>query len=341
MIDPNAILPLGKLPPELLEKLFSRAPAHDARVILGPGVGLDCAVLDIGENLLVLKAEPITFVTNEIGWYAVTIAANDIATTGAKPRWYLATLLLPARRTTPVLVDQIADQAYAACQQLGISIIGGHTEITHGLDRPILVGTLIGEVSREKLVTPKGARPGDRVLLTKGIPIEATAILAREFPDQLQDVLTEAEIEQAQNFLHSPGVSILKDAQIATSAGGVTAMHDPTEGGLAAALWEMAQASGLTFVIDPAQVPIPELSAKVCQVFKLDPFATIASGALLLTAPPAYAQLIEKALLNNEIECSEIGFVEVGPAQVWSQKPGGERELLPWPKRDEITRVYE
>ncbi len=339
-MDDNTILPLGKLPPELLDRLIARVPTRDPRVVLGPGVGLDCAVLEAGPSLLVLKTEPITFVTDAIGWYALQIAANDIATTGAVPRWYLATLLLPERRTTPALVDEITAQVRAACEELNVIVIGGHTEITHGLDRPIMVGTLIGEVDREKLVTPRGARAGDLILLTKGVPVEATAILAREFPARLAEKFTPDEIAQAQAYLYTPGMSVLRDAQIALAGGRVTAMHDPTEGGLAAALWEMAQASHATFCFDPSAVLVPQLAMRICQFFGLDPLATIASGALLFTAAPESTQDICTALETSGIACMQIGYVEAGPAEVYSVGAQG-RALLPRPTRDEITRVYE
>lgn len=365
MAQNDTIFPLGKLPPDFLKAIFSKAPAHDPRVILGPGIGLDCAVLDLGAVLLVFKNEPITFVTDQIGWYAIQIAANDIVTTGAQPRWYLATLLLPEGKTTPDLVESITEQAYAACRQLGISIIGGHTEVTHGLDRPILAGTLIGEVSRDRLITPKGCQPGDRILLTKGVPIEGTAILAREFPERLKEALSPAEIEQAKNYLYEPGISVVRDAQIATQVGKITAMHDPTEGGLAAALWEMAQASGHTFMIEMDKVVIPSLSARICQVFGLDPLATIASGALLMTAPAVGNNIsdILTALHSAGIACAEIGWVETssedgaavvqvqagpapsasrnGPSSLFQKPAASNRRVLPWPQRDEITKAYE
>ncbi len=150
---------------------------------------------------------------------------------------------------------------------------GGHTEITAGLERPILVGTLIGEVERERLITPRGASPGDRILLTKGVPIEATAILAREFPERLNGVLNPDELQQARDFLHDPGISVLREARLAVQAGRVTAMHDPTEGGVACALWELAEASDRSLVVDPATIPVPALAARVCQAFGLDPLA--------------------------------------------------------------------
>ena len=324
-------LPTGKLPSDLLARLLARAPAGDARVVLGPGIGLDCAVVAQGDTLLVYKSDPITFATDEIGWYLVHVNANDIATTGATPRWLLVTALLPEGKTTAEDVERIAEQVYAACREIGVAVIGGHTEITHGLDRPILAGTLIGEVARERLVTPRGAVPGDRVLLTKGVPIEATAILAREFPARLAGALSAAELGRARAFLHDPGISVLRDARVALAAGRVTAMHDPTEGGLAGALWELAEACGRALVVDPAAVPVPELSARICRVFGLDPLAAIASGALLLTAPAADAPRVRRALEADGIPCAEIGVVEEGPAGV----------NLPRPERDEIAKAWE
>ena len=334
------LLPVGKLPVNLLAMLLKQAPVQDPRVILGPGVGLDCAVVDVGDMLLVFKSDPITFAGDEIGWYLVQVNANDIATTGARPRWLLVTLLLPEGQTTAELVERISAQIHGACRQIGVSVIGGHTEITHGLERPLVVGTMIGEVGHDQLVTPQGAAPGDRILLTKGVPIEATAILAREFPERLEQVLGPAEVEQAAGFLYDPGISVLRDAQVATQAGQVTAMHDPTEGGLAAALWELAQACGHSLVVDPAAVPVPPLSARICHALKLDPLAAIASGALLLTAPAQDARHIRRALEADGIACAEIGAVEAGPATAW-QKIATGRQPLPHPARDEIARLFE
>ena len=333
-------LPLGKLPPDLLAQLLAQAPISDPRVLLKPGIGLDCAVIELGDTLLVFKSDPITFATDEIGWYLVEVNSNDIATMGATPRWLMVTMLLPEGKTTADLVNQINQQLVTACRGKDISLIGGHTEITYGLERPILIGTLIGEVTRERLVTPQGMNVGDRILLTKGIPIEGTAILAREFPERLHDVLSETELQQAQNFLTEPGISVLRDAQIAVAAGQVTAMHDPTEGGLAGALWELAEASGRSLNIDPAAIPIPDLALRVCTAFGLDPLATIASGALLLTVTAVTAPQVQLALAAAGIVCVQIGEVVAGETAVW-QTTTSSRVLLPRPKRDEIGRVYE
>lgn len=331
-------LPVGKLPTPILARLLAQTPISDPQVLMGPGIGLDCAVVDGGAKLWVIKSDPITFATDEIGWYVVQINANDIATTGAVPRWLVATLLLPEHKTTATLAERLHQQIYRACQDMDISLIGGHTEITYGLDRPIVVGTLIGEVERDHLITPRGARPGDHILLTKSVPIEATAILAREFPEPLSQELTANELAQASAYLYEPGISVLREAQIACQTGKVTAMHDPTEGGLLTALWELAQASRCQLRVDLETVPISPLSARICQIFQIDPLAAIASGALLLTTPPQESQPICQALNTAGIPCCEIGEVAVGDATVWSTSSLG-NQPLPYPSRDAIAKV--
>jgi hydrogenase maturation factor len=320
--------------------MLSRAPILDGRVVVPPGVGLDCAVVDVGSTLLVLKTDPITFTSEAIGWYAVQVNANDIATTGALPRWFLMTLLLPQADTSEELVEQISTQVFEACRAMEISVIGGHTEITAGLNRPILVGTMIGEVKREDLVTPAGALPGDRLLLTKGVPIEATAILAREFPNRLQSWLTLEELSQARDFIFEPGISVLSEARLALGAGKVTAMHDPTEGGLAAALWELAEASQCSLVVDLETAPIFPLSRQVCQAFSIDPLASIASGALLITVPEGDVSAVCQAIRSGGISCTQIGEVQAGPVAVWRVRSGA-KELLARPDRDAIARLFE
>lgn len=335
----NSVLPVGKIPHELLESIIQSAPTQGPRVLLGPGVGLDSAVLEFGETCLVIKTEPITFASDNIGWYAVQITANDIATTGAIPSWAMFSVLLPEGSTTEESLTAITDQLSNACRAAGISVVGGHTEITHGLDRPIIVTTLLGEVSRDKLVTPAQAQPGDALLLTKGVPIEAVALLAREFPHVLQQHLTKDELLTAQNYLYDPGISVLKDAQTALHAGKVTAMHDPTEGGIATALWELAQASQKTLLVDPNRIPIAPLSAKICNIFGLDPLGTIASGSLLLAVDPTSKNAVLSAFKEEGIEAAEIGAVMAGAPVVLTT--GGKSDRLARFDRDEIGRVYE
>jgi hydrogenase maturation factor len=248
----------------------------------------------------------------------------------------LLTVLLPEGKTDPQRVEQVFTQVYDACNELDISLIGGHTEITSHLDRVIIVATLIGEVEKGNLVTPQGAQPGNALLLTKGIPIEATALIARECPELLQDYLRPEEIRNAEGFLYDPGISVLRDAGIALSVGGVTAMHDPTEGGLAAALWELAEASQVSIQIEINAIPVPELSRRICRLLEIDPLAAIASGALLIAVQTGQAAKVRSALEKAGILCAQIGEIRKPPVSVIHHSG-----ILPRPARDAITRLFE
>jgi len=171
-------LPIGKLRAETLQAIFDKHHTKDPRVVVGPRVGEDAAVIDMGDRYLIATSDPITFATSEIGWYALQVNANDIAVRGARPRWFLATVLLPPDTTTDATVEALFAELHAACEELEVALVGGHTEITHGLDRPIVAGTMLGEVERDKLVTTSGARVGDAVVMTKGDPFEGATIIA-------------------------------------------------------------------------------------------------------------------------------------------------------------------
>lgn len=343
---PAIVLPVGKLPPALLERLLGLQAVEDESVVIGPGVGLDCAVVRPDTGYLVIKSDPITFASHQIGWYVVQVNANDIVTTGATPRWFLATVLLPEGSATPEMAEDIMGQMAAACEELGISLVGGHTEVTHGLSRPIVAGTMIGQVESHRLVSPRHVSPGDWLLLTKCIPIEAAAILARELPDRLRGALSLAEIERAAGYLQHPGISVVQDARVALSAGRVTSMHDPTEGGLASALWELAQACGHTLCFRSRATPLDDLAGRICGVFGLDPLATIASGSLLLTVASEDGAKVQRALVDAGIPCAHLGKVEAGPPRVLlvdeetATGIRGDRPLLPRPDRDEIGKAF-
>jgi hydrogenase expression/formation protein HypE len=331
-------LPLGKLPIDLLANLLERHQTQDPRVLLGPGIGLDCAVIDYGERLLVAKSDPITFTAQDLGWYAIHVNANDIATTGARPRWFLATLLLPEDDADEALVRGIFEQIHDACLALDVALIGGHTEITSGIDHPILAGTMLGEVQRERLITPRGATPGDPILLTKGIPIEAASILAREYAHHLAD-LPEETIARAKEYLHDPGINVVPEAMAAAERGGVTAMHDPTEGGLASGLWELSYAAGVGLEVDMAAIPILPEAAAICKSLDIDPMEAIASGALLLTVRPGSAKDVRAAIEAHGIVVSHIGQVTHGQGVMIRRE--GALHPLPLPSRDAIAQLFE
>jgi hydrogenase maturation factor len=335
-----SIFPLGKLPAADLARLLAQYQRRDPRVILGSAIGEDAAVIDMGDRYLVATTDPITFATSQIGWYAVNINANDVACMGATPRWFLATLLLPESKTSPALVEQIFGQINSACLELGVTVVGGHTEITYGLDRPIVVGQMLGEVAPDKLITSGGAQIGDDLILTKGIAVEATAIIAQEKFTQLSLHFDEHSLNTYTKFLHSPGISVVKDAEIAVRIGGVHAMHDPTEGGVATGLHELAQASNVGLEIFQDQLPyLPETTA-LCQYFGLKPLGIIASGSLLIASNPASTPMIIDALQQEGIRGSVIGRVQPLEYGRWMVSPT-KSYLLPTFTRDEITRLFE
>lgn len=332
-------LGVGKLPLEFLQQVLSRFGGRDARVVVGPQIGEDAAVLDMGARYLVAKSDPITFATDEIGRYVVHVNANDLATMGAIPRWFLLTLLLPEGTTTCSLVEAIMAQVAAACSELGITLCGGHTEITYGLDRPIAVGLLLGEVEKDALVRTSGACVGDEVILTKGIAIEGTAVLARELGDRLAAQVGEGTLARARHLLDEPGISVVRDAQIVQQAGRPHAMHDPTEGGLATGLWEMALASEKRIVIDLAQVPLLPETQALCGALGLDALGLIASGALLVAATPEESRKMLDRLQEAGIGAAAIGRIVEGPPGVHVTTESGLAPLRTF-DRDELARVF-
>ena len=333
-------LPVGKLRASFLQGLFDRHPVKDERVLMGPRVGEDAAVIDLGARCLVATADPITFASDDAAWYALQVNANDIAVRGARPRWFLATLLLPEAATTEASVTTMFEQLAQACEELGVALVGGHTEVTHGLDRPIVAGTMLGEVEKERLVTTGGAQVGDAIVMTKGIPLEGAAIIAREHEAALLERgVRPAVIRKAKHFLRTPGISVLPEAEIACELARVHSMHDPTEGGLAGALWELAEAAGVGLRIDADRiVKLPE-GVELCRAFGLDPLGTLASGCLLMTLAPADAGIVIHALARESIDCHYIGQV-VPKAKGVMLVEGNAEHPLPVFSQDEITRLF-
>jgi hydrogenase expression/formation protein HypE len=331
-------LPLGKLRPALLADLLARHVTPDPRVIVGPRVGEDAAVLDMGDRYLVATTDPITFVTEDLGWYALVVNANDLAVRGAAPRWFLATCLLPEGRTTESEVAALFAQLGAACQAQGVALVGGHTEVTPGLDRPIVVGTMLGEVEKARLVTTAGARPGDALVLTKGVPVEGTSIIARSRDAELRARgYEDAWLARARGMLAR--LSVVPEALLAAALVPVHAMHDPTEGGVATALWELADAAGVGLAVEVERIPVLPEGAALCREFGLDPLGTIASGALLLALAPTDAGVVLHALAREGIDAAFIGRVVSREAGVVLSR-GGQPEPLPRFDQDEITRLF-
>ena len=330
--------PVGKLDYRLLEKLLNLNPIKDPRIIVGPKIGEDAAVIDFGKKYLVAKTDPITFTTHRIGWYAVNVNANDIATMGATPKWFLATLLLPEGKTNAKLATQIFRDIIQATQALNITLCGGHTEISYKIDRPIVIGHMLGEVEKDKLVVNAHAKPGDDLLLTKGIAIEGTAIIAREKAVTIKKKFGDRFLKRAQAFIDKPGLSVVADALLANKAAQIHAMHHPTEGGLATGIMELAKASGTGVVIDAEKIPCYEETEQICRLFNINPLGLIASGALLIALDPKDTKEVIAILAKNDIVCIPTGKLTRKSEGLKLLKKG-KLVKMPTFTVDEITKI--
>ncbi|MGD8252575.1 MAG: HAD-IA family hydrolase [Desulfobacterales bacterium] len=332
-------LPPGKFPSDLLEEFFGRLSRVDPLVLVQPSVGEDTAAIDIsGEDTVILTSDPITFVSDQIATYAVLINANDIATAGAMPRWLLTTLLFPPG-TTPSAIRSVMNDIRDACDRWQVSLCGGHTEITDAVTRPVVTGMMVGTVARSGLIDKRSMRSGDAVLLSKGVSVEGTAIIAREFSGRLSTLgMDEEEIRRGQSFLDK--LSILEEAHLAIASGGVSALHDVTEGGLATALSELSVAGGHRLRIRVDHIPIFPQTQRVCSLLGIDPLGLIGSGSLLICCRPEKAEAIMRAVAEAGIDVTRIG-------EVLEAGNGIEARLgqtpVPWPRFevDEITRLFQ
>ena len=333
-------LKAGKLPPDLLGRLLADIPNTDHRVKLGPRVGEDAALIGMGGGrYLAAKTDPITFATDLIGWYLVQINCNDLAVMGATPKWLMTTLLLPEGIAIEE-VEEIFQQVTGACSEQGIELVGGHTEVTYGLPRPMAIGVLLGEVDEGAIVLTSGVRDGDAILLTKGVAIEGTAVLAREAGQTLLRAgVSEQIVEAASALLFTPGIGVRREAELLRTAVDVHAMHDPTEGGIASGLAEMAKASGIGLTVDREAISIlPECSA-ICDALGLDPLGLIASGALLMAVAPENAGAALAALEAEGISATVIGHADGKQAGVTLRSEAGVQPM-PTFARDELARYF-
>ncbi|MEM2194436.1 MAG: AIR synthase family protein [Candidatus Methanomethylicia archaeon] len=298
-------LSIGKPPLNIIrDVVYKYLGVEDYRVLVGPSIGEDAAIIDLGDHVLAVHSDPITGAVKHIGWLAVNIAANDIASRGISPRWLSLTLLLPEGCLLSDLEDIMRD-IDRACRYIGLTVIGGHTEVTLGFSRPVIICTVIGEGLRKNFVKTGGGRAGDKLILTKGCGIEGTAILSYELEYKLKNLIGLDIVENGKTFFNY--ISVVKEALKAVGSGGVTAMHDVTEGGVATCIQEMALASNLGVIAYEDKMIIKRETAEICKALKIDPLMLIGSGALLIAAKRNYAESIVKDLMDEGIESSIIG----------------------------------
>ena len=334
-------LPAGKLPVDHLRTLVETVRSPHPRLLIGPRIGEDAAVIAGADTHLVVSTDPITFATDRIGWYAVHINANDVAVMGARPLWFSVVILLPQASATPTMAETIASDVRAACDGLGVTVCGGHTEVTHGIDRPLVIGQMIGEVAPARLIDKTRIGVGDHILLTRGVAIEGTAVLARERADRLQGRVDAVLLDRAAKLLLDPGISVVSAALAAADAGDVVhAMHDPTEGGLAAGLSELVAPSGLGARVVGERIRVLPETAAICDAVGLDPLNLLASGALLIAVASDADERVTAALRHAQIDVATIGEVRPGIDGLTISRDGRESPLEV-KDRDEIARAFE
>ncbi len=348
MSNPSKFLPTGKIKSDILSSLIDKyySSKIDKRVILGSYIGEDAAVIDMGDKYLVAKTDPITFldyrrgVYNNIGYWVVNINVNDVACCGAIPKWFQTTILLPEKSTTQELVEKIFKDIYTTCKNLGITVVGGHTEVSTGLKKPLAIGCLLGEVEKDKLVKTSGAKVGDAIILTKGIVIEGTSIIATEKETELLEKgLDKQFIERCKQFIHDPGISVLKEAILASQNFEIHAMHDPTEGGLACGLFELAFSSNTGVLIDYSSIEILPEAEKLCEIYGLNPLGIISSGSLLITLDEKKSDDLINLLNENNISAAKIGNITEKKEGLKIIIDGVKKDLI-FSEIDEITKIF-
>lgn len=329
----------GKVPTEVLvSNVFRYKGARDRSVILGSSVGEDAALVSHGKDVLVLTTDPVTGTASDIGWLAVHVNANDVACRGAKPRWFMCDLLLP-ERSTAATVDKIMKQIDNAAKGVGVAVVGGHSEVTPGLKRPIVIGYMVGVVSRKRYVTSHAARAQDQIIMTKTVGIEGTAVLAADFAHKLRPRISAESLRRAKSLRTL--ISVVDDALIARRAGGVRAMHDPTEGGLLQGVWELAEASKVGFVIHESDIAIRPETRQICAALRVDPLRLMSSGCLLIAADRRKSGGILRNLRKHGIPANVIGTVTPGSrGRKLFGVDGSVKDISP-SERDELYRVIE
>jgi len=330
-------LPTGKVPVDVLRRIVFKNLGSDRKeVILGPRVGVDGAIVEVGNKVMITSMDPITGALERIGWLAVNVNANDIATFGIRPTLFSSCILLP-KNTAEKTVKTVCKQMDIAAKKLEIAVIGGHCETTPGITHPIIIGSAIGISEKNRYVTSGGAKPGDALILTKGVGMEGTAILATDKHALLKRCFSNAFLKRASEFFNH--ISVVEDAVLAFESGGVTGMHDPTEGGVAGGIHEMADASNVGVKVYETKMLIHQESREICKFFKIDPLQLIGSGALLIAAKKDFANVIVETLEKSGIEAGVIGEFLQQQEERFLVRKDGRKQPLARPRFDHLWKA--
>ena len=329
------ILKVGKLDNDILEKIvFGNIKYRSGDVIKRAGLGEDCAVMDFGEYDCIVSTDPITATPNEIGKLAVYISCNDIASNGIEPFALTMSVLLP-EGTCEKEVELIMKQAGEAAMDLEVEIVGGHTEITTAVVRPVIVSTVFGKSLRGESQTCDLISEGDLICVTKDLALEGTAIIVGDHEDIMREVLSEDEIKQAKTFMDS--ISVVKDGVLAGSIG-THGMHDVTEGGILGAVWEMCMNSKLGARIYESRIPLTDITKKVMKYLDVDPLKMISSGSMVMAISKDKEEDMKVAFKDVGINFNVIGEIVNEGEGITLESADGISPVLP-PQSDEIYRA--
>lgn len=324
---------IGKVPENVLKRSVMKQ-LHYKRdeVILGPGIGEDCAALALAEDeILVMSTDPITGTAKDIGKLAIQITANDLASAGAEPIGVMLTILLPDG-TREIALKRIMEQMECACREAKMQILGGHTEVTAVVNQPVVNVAGVAKAKKGSLISTAGARAGMDIVVSKWVGIEGTMIFAKEKEAELKEHFPADFVDTAIGF--DRYLSVVPEAAVAVRSG-VAAMHDVTEGGLFGALWEMAEASGVGLEIDLKKIPIRQETVEICEYFDVNPYGLISSGMMLMASADGNALVL--ALQEAGIPATVIGKATEGNDRVIIRDE--ERRFLEPPKTDELYKV--
>jgi len=326
---------IGKLPNEILEKIvISNIKTKRKEILVGAAIGKDSAIVDFGEEVCVMSTDPITGATKDLGSLAVHVSCNDVATSGAEPLGVLLTILAPPE-TAIEDIENIMIDASKAAEEINIEIMGGHTEITDGVNRIIISSTVIGKQKKDKLPNIKDIKVGDKVMVTKWVGIEGTAIIAKELNDKLKDKIGEEKLIEAQNLGNM--ISVVKEGIICGQIG-VKYMHDITEGGVFGAVWEASKAINKGIKIKEDLIPVNTITREIGTLLNIDIYRLISSGSMLIIAGEDKVSKINEELSRNGIKSTVIG--EVIESKILLEKTGHTIEIEP-PSSDELYKVLD
>lgn len=325
---------IGKVPENILKRAVFKQIKHSRpEVLLHPGVGEDCAAIATEEDeVLVFSTDPITGASKGIGTLAVHITANDLASSGAEPVGILTCVILPPR-TREKKLREIMEEIVIASNKLHIEVIGGHTEVSDAVNRPVITVTGVGKVKKGQLVSTGGLQPGDELVMTKWAGLEGTSIIAAEKQEELEKRLPKQILEAALELREY--ISVVPEAAVAVKTG-VTAMHDVTEGGIFGALWEIGEASGVGIVADLKKIPIRQETIEICECFDINPYMLISSGSMLIGT--AKGNLLVEKLAKQGIPAAVIGRATEGNDRVVVN--GEEKRFLEPAGSDPLYKIY-